>query len=101
VFQDHEQDHDLAEKLMAELPGIFNWAVEGYRRLKVAEQFTLPKSSARLNADIKRASSGVQQSIEETCALDPDVITTEADLYRAYMAWCTNCGVRRLTASRW
>ena len=32
-FAEHEMDVELTEKLMAELSGIFNWALEGYKRL--------------------------------------------------------------------
>ncbi|MEI6153681.1 MAG: phage/plasmid primase, P4 family [Deltaproteobacteria bacterium] len=33
-FSKHEQDVHRSEKLKKELPGIFNWAYEGYKRLK-------------------------------------------------------------------
>jgi phage/plasmid-associated DNA primase len=32
-FAEHEMDVELTEKLMGELSGIFNWALEGYKRL--------------------------------------------------------------------
>jgi putative DNA primase/helicase len=33
-FEEHEMDVDLTDKLKAELSGIFNWAIEGYKRLR-------------------------------------------------------------------
>lgn len=33
-FEKHEREAHLDKKLMRELPGIFNWSLEGYRRLK-------------------------------------------------------------------
>ena len=33
-FAEHEMDVELTEKLMGELSGIFNWALEGYKRLE-------------------------------------------------------------------
>lgn len=34
VFSDNEMDRDLEQTLRNELSGIFNWALEGYRRLR-------------------------------------------------------------------
>jgi putative DNA primase/helicase len=33
-FSEKEMDVHLTEKLRSELSGIFNWAIEGYKRLK-------------------------------------------------------------------
>jgi putative DNA primase/helicase len=33
-FSEHEMDVELTGKLMNELSGIFNWALEGYKRLR-------------------------------------------------------------------
>jgi len=38
-------DRELEEKLASELSGIFNWAIEGYRRLK-ARNFSLTEPKA-------------------------------------------------------
>jgi putative DNA primase/helicase len=34
TFSENEMDVELTEKLVAELSGIFNWALEGYKRLR-------------------------------------------------------------------
>jgi len=33
-FREDEKDVELTEKLLTELSGIFNWAMEGYKRLR-------------------------------------------------------------------
>jgi putative DNA primase/helicase len=44
-FSEHEMDVELTEKLMAELSGIFNWALEGYKRLG-GQRFIFSESPA-------------------------------------------------------
>ncbi len=44
-FAEHEMDVELTEKLMAELSGIFNWALEGYKRLG-GHKFIFTESTA-------------------------------------------------------
>jgi P4 family phage/plasmid primase-like protien len=47
VFNKQDQNKDLLDELMNELPGIFNWALEGLKRLMENGEFTLPESSAK------------------------------------------------------
>ncbi len=44
-FAEHEMDVELTEKLMTELSGIFNWALEGYKRLD-GQKFIFSESRA-------------------------------------------------------
>lgn len=39
IFSKDEQDTELLLKLYEELPGIFNWCVEGYQRIKERKKF--------------------------------------------------------------
>jgi putative DNA primase/helicase len=94
IFAEHERDYGLTDKLLGELSGIFNWAAEGYRRLKANGKFTLPASSARLTQDIVRASSGVTAFIEEACDLSAEAVITESEFYRTYTQWCAQTGTR-------
>lgn len=50
------QDKNLKSKLMSELPGIFNWALEGWERLERNEGFTQSEKS-QLEMDEIRSSS--------------------------------------------
>ena len=43
-FYGHE-DHGLTNRLLTELPGIFNWAIEGWAALKSAGHFKQPASA--------------------------------------------------------
>lgn len=94
-------DTELSRKLEAELPGIFNWALKGYARLRVNGRFTLPDSSRDLADTIKRVASGVEEFIEDCCKVDPAEVeegkrgvVTEQALYTAYRAWAERKGGR-------
>jgi len=49
VFSDNEMDRDLEQKFHAELSGIFNWALEGYRRLR-ENSFRFTESESMIQA---------------------------------------------------
>ncbi len=49
VFSDNEMDRDLEQKLSSELSGIFNWAIEGYQRLR-ENNFKFTESESMIQA---------------------------------------------------
>lgn len=58
-------DTNLGKKLLSELPGIFNWAMEGWHRLEKQERFTKnEKSDEALNL-LKYESDSVAQWVED------------------------------------
>lgn len=56
-------DRSLPERLAAEAPGIFNWALEGLARLRARGVFSLPESSIKLIGDLSRIASPLQQFV--------------------------------------
>jgi putative DNA primase/helicase len=47
------EDPGLTGALMAELPGILSWALEGYRRIRHRGHFVQPASAVEAVADLK------------------------------------------------
>ena len=85
-FDDDEADIDLEDKLTAELPGIFNWAMEGLRRYQInglAETKLMRKIKLDLREEVV--------PLEEFIATHYEVSTTERintrTLYDHYRAW--------------
>jgi len=98
VFAESEQDPDLPEKLVAQMPGVIVWAVEGARRL-IAQRgkFTVPEDSAD---EVRRYMAEMNPFIsfaEECLRAAPDgrggVLL--ASLTDRYNAW--NRGARKST----
>ncbi|MDH3049746.1 phage/plasmid primase, P4 family [Gordonia alkanivorans] len=91
-FSDHV-DKSLGDKLSAELPGILNWALAGWRRLADQGGFTLPASHHRVLNDVAASSSPEARFIEECCDVaDPEATTAKQLLYVAWREWAKERG---------
>ncbi|MDO8878394.1 MAG: phage/plasmid primase, P4 family [Pseudolabrys sp.] len=88
------EDKALTDKLRTELPGILNWALEGYDRLKANGKFTETESSDAAKESFQRAASPTATFVEECCVLDAKAFITETALYVAYQQWCASNGAR-------
>ncbi len=100
-FAESEQDRELAEKLLEELPGILVWAAAGLRRLKERGSFVLPPSSVAALDDYRRDSNPVRQ-FEEELLEDVDNVASglaASAMYKAYEQWRTARGHERLSES--
>ena len=84
-------DPDLAEKMKAEVEGIFLWAFEGLQRL-VANNFKFTESQrTRGNREaVKRDSNNVFDFLESEgyIRLKADCTISSKDLYEIYRMWC-------------
>lgn len=81
------QDRNLKAKLFAELPGIFNFAFEGWKRLENQEQFTKSDKSSIEMEEIRIASCTAASFIAENIsfyALDSVATVKPKQLYEAY-----------------
>lgn len=90
-----KEDTDLTAKLLAELPGILNWAIEGYRRLAKNKRFTALKSEdAAAIADIAADFGSVPGAfIAENCVYQAGVRVTKDALVDAYREWMVGRGL--------
>ena len=80
-----ERDADLDDKLRAELPGIFNWAVTGLHRYRARRKFVIPEESDMLMNDYKSSQDSIEQFFEQECSFDDPFCRTSArELNKAY-----------------
>jgi putative DNA primase/helicase len=75
-----------------ELPGIFNWALVGLRRLQVNQGFTQSRQIAEETDEFKLANDPPRMFILEMCDVDPNFSVAASDLYDAYRTWCITNG---------
>ena len=88
------QDPHLADKLAMELPGIFNWAIEGLRRLRHQGRFTEP-TLCREGLDLYRTeSSPARAFLQEYVAASADDFVECGALYKRYHAWSEEHGFK-------
>jgi putative DNA primase/helicase len=87
-----QEDHDLTNKLLAELPGILNWAIIGWRRLKDNGRFMQPASSNEAMQELEDLSSPTSAFVRECCDIAPGKLATPTELYAAWQTWCAEQG---------
>lgn len=95
---DEEQDHQLADKLRVEYPGILSWIIRGsvawYRDgLQIPNAVVAATSSYQAEMDV------LGLFLEERCVDDADSRTGwvgAGSLYDAYEKWCEECGEKPL-----
>lgn len=83
-----EEDTGLEGKLLAELPGILRWAIEGREKLLEDGKFIVPAASARAAKHLQAISSPLLVFLEECCELAPAAQVEVDHLYQRYVAWC-------------
>jgi putative DNA primase/helicase len=63
------EDKALFDRLCLELPGVFLWAVEGWRRLRERGQFLQPKSGEDLIESLEELTSPVLAFLRDRCEM--------------------------------
>ena len=95
LISEDEMDRGLEEKLTSELSGIFNWALDGYKRLKdrgfrfqEPQSLKVSKQSYREETDTIRGF--VKALLQKTN--DDDDRLKFGDVYQMYESFCQNEG---------
>ncbi len=82
------EDRHLLDRLLAELPGILNWALEGRQLLEKDGGFDSELSGEGLKAEWQRRSDTVGWFAKECLEADPRGWVSKEDLYEAYVTFC-------------
>ncbi len=89
------EDPGLTERLCRELPGILNWAIEGWQRLNARGYFKQPESSLRAAAELEALGSPIKAFIEDRCRIGPRYSVTCDALFAEWGMWCRANADRR------
>jgi putative DNA primase/helicase len=87
-----EEDAGLTERLLAELPGILLWAIEGWRRLRERGRFVQPESGLQLVESMEDLASPIGEFVRERCEVGAGHEAPVKDLFAAWKAWCEEKG---------
>lgn len=93
-FSESEKIRDMKERLDKELPGIFNWALEGLKRVRANGHICIPQRAAEVKAEYQRESNIVQVFVEEACKRDANESIPRPALYSAFKQWSMDNGYR-------
>jgi putative DNA primase/helicase len=100
TIPEHEQDKQLAKKIIdAELPGVFNWVLDGLKRLLAQKKFTDSDIIRQTRAQYEKESDSARLFLEEanyTPSFEEYIAIKE--LYRQYQQFCQENGYTRLNS---
>lgn len=97
-------DFSFGERFDAEMPGILNWALEGYRRLKERGRFQHTARSQKASDDIKMHRAQVESFLRTARIFEADEVKVEvggpdymycwiSGLFELYEDWCDDNAV--------
>lgn len=98
-FEDRE-DRQLTEKLLTELPGILNWALDGLDVLRMTGDFQEPDESKKIKARMQRVSEPLLGFLERRCKLGEAERVGKDELHAAYCLDCADSGNKALSLDR-
>lgn len=97
---EEEQDPELEQKIINnELPGIFNWVLEGLERLLVAKKFSKCKASDDVIEDYKVIGNPIALFLEEkelTSDYAKENKVTNKEIYAAFEEWRKLHGIAKV-----
>mgnify|MGYP000470492668 CR=1 FL=1 len=85
-------DSTLSKRIAKEMPGIFNWAYAGLRRLRARGYFLQPSRAESHIKDLNDITSPISVFLREECTFEPEAYTPKKVLYDAYLKHATAYG---------
>jgi putative DNA primase/helicase len=92
-FLGHE-NHHLTDQLLAELPGVLLWALDGLDRLIARGRFTVPQSSVDSVTALQDLVSPVSAFVRDRCIVEAGHETATDSIFAAWKEWCEDNGHR-------
>lgn len=91
-------DKALKYKFQREKEGIFNWALEGLKRLYENNfEFSENELTDGVKKEYKRENNNVISFVEECCELDGLFSCSRIEIYEAYKEFCGEAGLKALS----
>ncbi len=93
-------DPDLTNKLLAELSGILNWAIDGLIRLKLNGKFTQAEAAEEAKRQYREEANPVAQWVNTQTVKTKHPTTLAGALFRNYLDWCLAQNEKPVTATQ-
>lgn len=91
TFGEGDRIRDLKDRLDKELPGIFNWCLDGFARLKSECKFSFCQQSEKMKGDYQFESNTIRLFVDDCCTIDDDknkgLSDTPTRIYDTYKLW--------------
>lgn len=89
----------LKDKLMAELPGILNMALDAYANA-IQNGFTMPVSSEEARKEWRLEADQVAQFVEDECTRDDAAEVAVGVAFKQYQNWASENGINKTLGSK-
>ena len=99
IYEGTNRDNDLEGKLLNELDGILQFALEGLKRLHKNNKFTISLKVRSIMDEYKKDSDSFRQILEELIEEDEQGETTSSQVYKKYDEYCKNNGFKSFNKS--
>jgi putative DNA primase/helicase len=101
IFELDEQKPELLQELKKEVPGIFNWALEGLNRLS-QQKWIMTKSAYMEDChnEFKKATNPLQLFIEEECVVEVNATVDSNEFRSIYKHYCDDKGYKPLSDNK-
>lgn len=99
TFDESTADPHLLDKLLPELPGILNWAIEGLIRLITNNRFTGATNAETAKQQYREQSNPVVQWMNTMCVLTTHPATLQGALYASFRDWCIANGEKTIISA--
>jgi putative DNA primase/helicase len=86
------EDRGLTDKLLPELPGILNWSIGGWRRLRRRGHFLQPASARDAIDDLDALGSPVGAFVRARCEVGAGKRENVNKVFREWRDWCDGQG---------
>jgi putative DNA primase/helicase len=83
---------ELEDHLVPGLPGIVNWALDGWARLKERGHFVTPESSEELVEEFENLGSPISSFLKDECEIGTGFDVGRSELWAAWKTWCERTG---------
>jgi putative DNA primase/helicase len=89
-----KEDPLLTARLLTELPGILNWSLVGYARLRERGYFVQPESGRDAIEQLEILASPVTAFVSDVCNIETGRTIAVELLYQSWRIWCETNGRR-------
>lgn len=89
-----KEDRTLKRRLKEEAPAILPWALEGLKRLRTTQEFTVPGTSKKAMDDLRAMTTPVWSFAQECCSTGKELEVEQDKAFAAWDAWCRSRSMR-------
>ncbi len=84
------EDHTLEGRILNELPGVLNWALQGLSELRSAGTITQPESAAGRVSEARQKQSNIFAWVDARCEIGTGHCVNKADAFADYESWVSD-----------